>query len=530
MKLYVCVLSVCLGICSPVWAATHWVSNTGSAAYSACVGASPLNGSSACAVQTAFDNAVAGDLVYFRGGTYVVPQHTVGDTYSGTYVFANSGTGDADANRIIFRAYTSETPILNGTMGGASDGGHCYATILSTSGRDYITIDGFSFIANSGADMARVHLGGVDDTNWSSYITFTHNDMNGGSTLCLDMSGGGADGDNNEGIRVDFADHTVISYNVVHHYRSSRAYTTLGGNEYIGITGSKAYHDTYSLYENNEYHHNTGDIYEKSYGEFGIFRYNYLHDSSICMDMSTNSHYERHGQIYHNICYANTNRGIFLYDGGDDDNSDWNVHNNTIYTTSTLPDSNSDVCVRYTGYILTTGTQFYNNIISCPNSALYGTEVIIGSPVTGMASMDYNNYGAVHTVMCLGTAYSILADIRTATCGGLGSGAHDVHSIGAAPIFVNTSGTLSTVADFALTVASPGYHAGNDGLDMGANVALVGTGTSGGGGGSSSPGQFNLRMQLRSDLYDPSIFEFGADGHVPATRRLLVAGADHAGR
>ena len=50
--------------------ATYWVSPDGQAAWGSCSGVLPLEGLSACALSTANTNAIAGDTVFLRGGTY----------------------------------------------------------------------------------------------------------------------------------------------------------------------------------------------------------------------------------------------------------------------------------------------------------------------------------------------------------------------------------------------------------------------------------------------------------------------------
>ena len=69
---------------------TYWVSPDGQAAWTSCKGALPLNGSSACALSTANTNAVAGDTVYLRGGTYSNQEIRP----------SNSGTSDRQSHRL----------------------------------------------------------------------------------------------------------------------------------------------------------------------------------------------------------------------------------------------------------------------------------------------------------------------------------------------------------------------------------------------------------------------------------------------
>ncbi len=99
---------------------TYWVSPGGGAPWSACESATPLDGSAGCTLATANANASAGDLVYLREGTYAT-----------TIQPANSGTGVND--RIIYRAYTGEHPVIDKASG-------TYGILLD--GKDYIVVEG----------------------------------------------------------------------------------------------------------------------------------------------------------------------------------------------------------------------------------------------------------------------------------------------------------------------------------------------------------------------------------------------------
>jgi len=101
-------------------AATHWVSPTGAAAYGSCMGASPLSGTSACSLGTANANAIAGDLVYLRAGTYSTG---VAPTHSGS-----------SGNRITFQEYPtdgSQTAIISGVIYGIDLEAVSYIVVLN---------------------------------------------------------------------------------------------------------------------------------------------------------------------------------------------------------------------------------------------------------------------------------------------------------------------------------------------------------------------------------------------------------------
>lgn len=446
----------------PSQAATYYVSNNGSAAWPQCT-----NINTPCNTQAAFDNAVAGDTVNFRGGTYNLPQRNFGSTYDGYYNPAHSGTGDASNQRIIFQAYPGETPLFSGTHGGSGDGNHCYATIFATSGQDYITFNGFSFQADGGTWEARVHLGGIDGSNYSVGINFTHNTMNGGSIPCVDPSAP-LSGDNNEGLRQDWTTNATIAYNTFYNYNSGYAY-------YTGVGAHKAYFADSTIIEHNEFRNSWTGIYFKSYGNGMTIRYNYFHDlSGDCVDASTNSHYENNGQIYHNICAKYGDNGFFML-GSDDTMNNWAIYNNTLYTTASKL---TEGALFARMYFSATGWQIYNNVFQSTTGSDYSGNIfnVSGSGLV-LTTLDYNNYGSIPYTFCGVYLRTTLADLKTETCGTLTTGQHDVHSLAAAPIFTNPA--LSQVSHFALTSSSPGYHAGSDGNDMGANVATVGTGASG---------------------------------------------------
>lgn len=114
----------------PMAAGTYWVSPTGASAWTACQSVTPLAGAAACVRTTANTNAVAGDVVYFRGGTYTIAGS--GLDFGGIQP-ANSGT---DGNVITFARHADEAPIITGPA-------LTYGIYLD--GKSYIKIDGITF-------------------------------------------------------------------------------------------------------------------------------------------------------------------------------------------------------------------------------------------------------------------------------------------------------------------------------------------------------------------------------------------------
>ncbi len=134
------VLCMCFMLSVSALAGTHWVSPTGTAAWASCSGGTPLSGTSACSLNTANTNAVAGDTVYLRGGTYTYTGQydtALAPTHSGAC--ASSCPGGVGATRITFAAYTGESPLIQETTVGNQ------ATGLALNGVSWIKITGITF-------------------------------------------------------------------------------------------------------------------------------------------------------------------------------------------------------------------------------------------------------------------------------------------------------------------------------------------------------------------------------------------------
>lgn len=96
----------------------YWVSPTGTATWSNCESSSPLSGTSACRLRTANTNAVAGDNINLRAGTY-----------STNVAPSNSGSS---GSIIEYQAYNDESvTISNASLIG-----------ILLDGRSYVKVDG----------------------------------------------------------------------------------------------------------------------------------------------------------------------------------------------------------------------------------------------------------------------------------------------------------------------------------------------------------------------------------------------------
>jgi hypothetical protein len=113
-------------------AASHYISATASAGttWAQCVSISMP-----CTVAVMNANIVAGDIAYLRAGSY-----------SAVIKPINNGTGDADANRIIIAAYTSNGVRERAILSSIGANGHLDIEGTSASNaKKYITIDGLEF-------------------------------------------------------------------------------------------------------------------------------------------------------------------------------------------------------------------------------------------------------------------------------------------------------------------------------------------------------------------------------------------------
>ena len=113
------------------YAGTYWVSSTGTAGWSNCSGASPLSGTAACALSTANANAVAGDTVYLRAGTYTITGDAISPAYSGS----------SASSMITYSGYGSETA----TIYGANDVSGYSSRGIYLSGKSYVKVTNLTF-------------------------------------------------------------------------------------------------------------------------------------------------------------------------------------------------------------------------------------------------------------------------------------------------------------------------------------------------------------------------------------------------
>ncbi len=229
-------------------AKTYWVSPNGQAAWSSCRGANPLNGAAACSLATANANAVAGDTIYLRGGTYSNQEIRPG----------NSGT--SDNTRIIYTSYNQESVTIRDSAYGI----YIYK-------KSYITVNGINFYSLQ--RFFRIYAGHYNTISYCNFDTRSPQSGDWVGALIAD----------------DYNDNTPASenstYNWVHHCTFYRwAYGDYaehrGGLLDIGSWAEDPVDESYyNLIEDNVFayggHHTLG-----VYSKYNVIRNNYFHNET----------------------------------------------------------------------------------------------------------------------------------------------------------------------------------------------------------------------------------------------------------
>jgi len=435
-----------------------------------------------CSTRVAFDSAIAGDTVLFRGGTYTVPPKNFGSVYVGYYNPRNSGTPGVP---IVFMAYPGETPLFDGTTGGWGDttsvnhGVFPYATIFGTNNKSWIVFDGFSFQADGGAKMGRVILGiAYGDYNGNGNTVIKNCILNGGNPVDADFN------DNMEVLRVEGSKNVTISNCIMYNCRSA----LYPG---AGASGYKSYHDTNVVIENCEVYNCDIALFLKSQTPFATLRNNFIHDCNKGIYFTPNSSAMNTDSLwaYNNLIINNIEEG-FVYTGAGSSagthGDGIHVYDNTFYNNGAstgIPQINMGYCTPG-GY----GSDIYNNIIIAP----YAQSVTFywdggGTWHNWIKACDHNQWGATFRTILnkrgyQPTSYTTLAAWQLSGtleqsinygCGAsYNPGCGDLQSD---PLFVNTSGNFNMIADFALQAGSPCNGAGRGGDTIGCDVAQVGT-------------------------------------------------------
>lgn len=430
---------------APVLAGTYYVSPGGSATWQ-----NATNINTPCSPIIAMRNARAGDIVYFRGGTYILDVCSPSG-YNASLQPSNSGT---ELNPITFEAYPGETPILDTAR---VNSGWFTNYNIGTGTQDYIIIRGFTCRAQGGLYGGAVYIGATSSTS-----------IGDGSNHCvldgLTLYGGKSPvtiSDNVELIRSNASSYITISNCTVYNLQHS------SGNH--NTSAMKFYNCSNFTITNNEVYDCTNGIYLKRDCQYFTLSNNYIHDVHVGVWVAA---YNagivwscNNGILYNNVI-ANTHGGFYGendYAGGTI--NDWVVHNNTFYNPG------------YDQLSFGGGTRWniYNNIFFA-SGAGYSFKTFRNGD--NLASCDHNLWGDSRFYVGMhlydtSKHYNTLSawQISRELSSGGNPGSGDIASN---PLFVNLSGNMRQLDDFEVRVTSPCIRAGRNGSNIGADISFVG--------------------------------------------------------
>lgn len=395
-----------------VFAATHYVSPTGSATWS-----QSENISQPCSLQTAMSNSIAGDLVYFRGGEYD-PGDAADYTHPAMYP-DHSGT---EGNPITLKAYPDETVILIGNDKGPTFGAN---------NKNYIVWDGFN------AKVVKFLPEGVNRAVTfvdSDHCTIKNCDIEG---LTITWHA------NNMCIGVYESEYVTIENCKLHGAFRSDIME-------INSTAVMTYSAYYLEIKNCTIYDCVTGIFEKDAGRNNVYHHNYIYNCFIGIAFGNNQAggYGENAQIYQNVI-RDVDNGIYNI-GSNALTNNPEIFNNTIYKAGSKGTRAVDF------FTTCRSLTIFNNIIfNYTYGARYYSDTV-----------SYSDRNCWYEVNCwnmdgyTGIDYSPISTWTSVT-------SFDANSITSSdPLFANAGG--SSPADYKLIEGSPCKGTGKDGKDMGA--------------------------------------------------------------
>jgi len=430
-----CVMGILLA--SSAHAETYYVAPSGSTVWSQCTNIdTPCNG------KTAVENAIAGDIVYFRDGTYdpaANPIQSWANTSNSNkweklpWNPSNSGTANAP---ITFKAYPGETPVFLDNI---------YSGTLGAVGRDYIIWDGFSgtIVDSAGqvivfAFFYNTNNCVIRNSNFTGILKGTHHNSSLISLL------------NNSNI--------LIESNQLHGMNMNPA----GSEEANNSTAILSYNSRNMIIRNNDIWDNYFGIFDKDIEQNNSYYRNHIwggnststacrvgiqiHEQEIYFGASSNS------QAYQNLI-RDCRVGAQIMDNTSLRNNGTKIFNNTIVNTYSSDE---------TGIFINTESfdaEVYNNIIDG-----YSIPMRYFTPLaTRVALSDYNiffNNSGMNWWVSFSSSYSSLSNWQSASN-------FDIHSLQSNPDYVGSAGS-SNPFDYQLRSDSPAVGSGINGENMGA--------------------------------------------------------------
>jgi hypothetical protein len=183
-----------------------------------------------------------------------------------------------------------------------------------------------------------------------------------------------------------------------------------------------------------------------------------------------------HNHKYYNNIIANGDECFGDGGVGEATANNLEFYNNTCYASST----GSNPALQFPTWDSSSGGKFYNNII-------YTAGRSFQTRTTGreFAQADHNvYYSGFEAVIGVWTGYDVYSSLSAWQASGelyanydAGCGSNQNPGCGslvADPEFVTATGARDTIAEFALDAESPCLGAGRSGVDIGADVSIVG--------------------------------------------------------
>lgn len=367
-------------------------------------------------VSKAFLTAEAGDIVYFRGGTYSITSN----------IYTAYGKDGTASNPITFKNYNNEKVTISGNLGGAS---------LIGLEQNYIYLEGLDFIG-----------GGFTAEHAIIYIAENSDATNFKATNCTFTISSSSSSDNVSAVRFQ----AIRARNGI-----IRNCVFTGPSKNNGV---QIFRTTGVVVENCEFKNLEGGIYFK--------HSNTLVDSSI--SFSNNYFHDCNTGIRTVSNYATISNNLFVGcpivmgdDGGMGDGyvgADYNtITHNTFYNTTLqlLYQTNSS----------DPNKGCMHNVIK-NNIFMTTCEWHRYASLSTDIKSDYNIYPSTTAVIENRISYSLSSwQSHNGT---------DSHSIAGTPSFAGGSG----ISAYALKTGSIGKSAADDGKDMGIIAAYVGVITS----------------------------------------------------
>lgn len=400
-------------------------------------------------MEEGWANAVAGDVVWHRAGTYELYYDipTYGASYYAYRGIVNPSNSGTALSTIVFATYLSEVVTLNAhaDAGLWSD----YARPISSGAEDYIVMDGFEVQSDGGTKAAGVAMTGADAAGRTIGCVAKNLDINGGSATITST-------DNREGIRLEATTGAKIQNCTIYGFRQT--------TNWANTAGIKMYDNDTALLENNDVDDCSCGIYLKSNIDDCIVRDNYVHDCYSAIQAQVYlTQSSTNNSIYNNVVVNNTFIGIGNIQEELTANANgWKVYNNTVYggthgiiMASADHDIYNNIVDGFSGYTLWTYEDC--DLVTCDHNQ-HGTGL----------NIIVERYSGTEATYATLIAWQASGELK-------GGGNPGAGSLASSPEFLDATTFLNTLADFALAGGSPCIGTDRAGTgDMGADITTVG--------------------------------------------------------